>query len=179
MEDKLTLRKRIQQLKKELSHEQQRDESQQVFTKLEQLEVFKTSKNILCYWSLPDELATQSFIKHWYKDKSIYLPKVVNKNLTIHRYEGMGSMQKGKYDILEPNTHFLKDLDVLDLIIVPGIAFTKAGERMGRGGGYYDRFLPQVPKAIRVGVAYNCQIVDDIPSESHDVNMSLVLTSGQ
>lgn len=176
MEDKISLRKRIQQLKKRLSEEQCEQESYHVFTQLENLDVYKKAKHILCYWSLPDEIETHAFINNNYKDKNIYLPKVVGSELSIHSYQGIESMAIGAYGIMEPNTNEFIQLEKLELIIVPGIAFTKTGKRMGRGRGYYDRFLPKVPAAIKVGIAYRCQITEEITTETHDVNMDVVLT---
>ena len=146
-----------------------------MFKKIEQLPSFQQASHILCYWSLPDELNTHLFVDKWYVDKTIYLPKVVGKEVELIRYAGQNSLLEGAYGIMEPIGISLLYLTLIDLVIVPGIAFSKDGYRMGRGGGYYDRLLPLLPKAFKVGIAYSCQIVESIPVSKHDVNMNIVV----
>ena len=80
----------------------------------------------------------------------------------------------GRYNILEPISG--ERATNLDFIVCPGVAFTTDGKRLGQGGGYYDRILPRFPQACSVGVAFDCQIVSDLPTEIHDCRMKFVLT---
>lgn len=85
-------------------------------------------------------------------------------------------LQRGQYGILEPGPHCpIFDLMRLDLALVPGIGFTLNGGRLGRGKGYYDRLLAEVP-ALKCGVAFDCQIANEFPLEPHDVQLNCILT---
>ena len=173
---KKKLRASVKALKLNLSKEDKFEEAQAVFNKLEQLGKFGDAQYVLLYWSLNDELPTHSFIRKWHKSKHIYLPKVVGDDVNLHRFHGLGSLKKGAFGIMEPEGDELHDLSLIDLAVIPGIAFTSTGKRMGRGGGYYDRLLPKLENAFKVGVGYSCQLVNDIPTEAHDVAMDLVIS---
>lgn len=79
--------------------------------------------------------------------------------------------------VVMPEEAPLPDPTSIDVAIVPGLAFTAGGDRLGQGGGWYDRFLPQLrPEAVAIGVAFEIQIVDSLPTEPHDVTMACVVT---
>jgi 5-formyltetrahydrofolate cyclo-ligase len=87
---------------------------------------------------------------------------------------------KGMYGCKEPKPGINRDLlpDELDMVIVPGVAFDSSGQRLGRGVGYYDRFLRQLPKDTPVvGLAFDFQLVDRLPVEEHDIPVSFVLSN--
>ncbi len=172
--DKNALRKVIQQRKKELSKEERKASSEAVFDELESSRVFQEAKHVLCYWSLFDELDTHHFVNKHYASNRIYLPRVVGKDVEIVPYFGEDSMQKGALGIMEPKGNAISNYKEIDLVIVPGVAFTKEGNRMGRGGGYYDRLLPLLTNATKVGVCYQCQILDHVPIEAHDIKMDVM-----
>jgi 5-formyltetrahydrofolate cyclo-ligase len=79
---------------------------------------------------------------------------------------------------LEPAVPVFGVEDELDLIIVPGVAFDLAGRRIGRGGGFYDRLLPQY-RAVRAGICFDFQCLETIPAEEHDIQMDLLVTERQ
>ena len=81
-----------------------------------------------------------------------------------------------QFGIGEPTGEEWKDLGAVELIVVPGVAFDKQNNRMGRGRGFYDRLLKSTPNAVKVGVAYDFQMLDTIPVEPHDVKMNRVIT---
>jgi len=87
----------------------------------------------------------------------------------------MDDMKKGAYGILEPKTVRKADENNIDVILVPGLAFDRNGGRMGFGKGYYDRLL-ESSKAVKIGLCYDFQILEKIPTESHDVPMNFVIT---
>lgn len=87
----------------------------------------------------------------------------------------MDDMEKGAYGILEPKTVRKADENNIDVILVPGLAFDRNGGRMGFGKGYYDRLL-ESSKAVKIGLCYDFQILEKIPTESHDVPMNFVIT---
>ena len=87
-----------------------------------------------------------------------------------------GQLALGQWGIWEPTDEapLLSDYSRLDLVVVPGVAFSSDGKRLGRGESFYDRFLPLVPRAAFVGVCYPCQVVEQIPADPWDIGMDIV-----
>lgn len=88
------------------------------------------------------------------------------------------SLQKGRWNLREPDPeqHQLLDPAGLDFILCPAFAFTKGGQRLGKGGGYYDRYLTRAPRAEPLGVAFHEQIVGSLPTEPHDLTVNKVIS---
>ena len=134
--------------------------------------------NIVAYYSLPDEVCTHELLDELVAaGKTVYLPKVVSDTeMVLCQYTGHDSLQKGAFGIMEPTGAVLpKDkYDDIKVVLVPGVAFDKENRRLGRGKGYYDRFLSsfsQPRSAVFYGVCFDFQRVDAIPAEAHDVCM--------
>lgn len=155
----------------DIEKEQAADE---VFAQLEQTAAFMMADNILMYHSLPDELQTLSFLKKWKDRKNFFLPRVNGVNLDLLPYVE-SELESGAFDIEEPSGNNLADVDDIDLMIIPGVAFDRKGTRLGRGKGFYDRLLA-MSKATKIGVGYEFQLFDELPSEEHDVPMDFVIT---
>lgn len=174
MIDKKELRKEMKQRKAAMTADEKAVESAAVWQHIENQPCFIDAQHILLYHSLPDELITHSTIECWNNQgKTIYLPVVVGDDLVVRRYDH-DAMQQGEFNIMEPSGHDI-DTELLQLIIVPGVAFDRNGNRLGRGKGYYDRLLSRT-SATCIGVCYNCQLVDAIPTEPHDHIMQYVVT---
>ncbi|MBR5958252.1 MAG: 5-formyltetrahydrofolate cyclo-ligase [Salinivirgaceae bacterium] len=174
--DKDSLRRLVRQLKAQLSAERKQACADKVFAELEKKKCFADAQNIIAYWSMPDELPTHTFVEKWYRQKNIYLPVVQGDTLVFRRYGGMDKMLRGAFGILEPCGDELADLSIIDLVIVPGVAFDSRNNRMGRGRGFYDRFLPQT-QAVKVGVAFECQQFTEILVNQNDAPMDEVIVS--
>ena len=97
--------------------------------------------------------------------------------MKLRTYSGPGNLAIGAYGIEEPTGEFFTDYSAIDLIVVPGVAFDRKGNRLGRGKGYYDRLLPQIPSAYKAGICFSFQIVEEIPAEPFDICMDEVITS--
>ncbi len=149
-----------------------------MFNKLEQSAAFLLAENILLYHSLPDELSTHEFLQKWNKKKHFFLPRVNGVNLDILPYD-QSRMAMGSFHIEEPQGDNMADVAQMELVIVPGIAYDRRGNRIGRGKGYYDRMLQSV-KATKIGVGYDFQLLDiEIPAEPHDVAMDIIITESR
>lgn len=140
-------------------------------------ERLSAAHSVLLYHPLPDEVDVRMVIDTLYaKDIEVYLPKVVSDTeMTLHRYEGPASLQKGSFGILEPQTPACEPLPMIDVAVIPGMAFDAAGHRLGRGKGYYDRFLHSIPYLYKIGVCYPFQLVDNVPTDENDVKMDAVV----
>lgn len=167
-------RSRARAQKSLLTDAERRRSAIDVFEQIENLAAFMVSEHILMYHSLRDELSTLEFLDKWHEKKQFFLPRVNGVNLDILPYD-RSSLRLGAFQIEEPDGDATVDVDSLDLLIVPGMAFDKKGNRVGRGKGFYDRLLKD-SKALKVGVAYDCQIFDEIDIDVFDVPVDIVVT---
>lgn len=174
MIDKKEIRRKIKNMRLMLSEAEKMTAADSVFDRLEKSAAFLMANHILLYHSLPDELSTHAFLKKWSTRKHFYLPRVNGVNLDILPYE-QSRLELGSFHIEEPVGDDIVDPETLDLIVTPGVAFDRKGNRLGRGKGYYDRLLATT-KATKIGVAYHFQMVDSIPAEPHDVPVDIVIT---
>lgn len=172
---KQALRQFIRQQKAALSPSQRQAASAALCRNVEADPHFDEAHTILMYYPLPDEADVRSLLRS-HPQKQFLLPVVVGTDLELRRYEGEASLAPGAFGILEPTGPAFDQLDAIDLVIVPGIAFTPTGQRLGRGRGYYDRLLPRLRNAYKMGVCWPCQMVTDIPTEPHDMPMDCVIT---
>jgi 5-formyltetrahydrofolate cyclo-ligase len=91
--------------------------------------------------------------------------------------KSLDELSPGTFGILEPAGEKGISPEEIDLVVVPGVAFDKRGNRMGYGAGYYDSFLPKLrPEVKKVAVAFEIQVTDSLPAEEHDVKMDLIIT---
>lgn len=175
--EKQEIRKQVRQLKKEVPLEEKKRRSAPVMDKVAQLPQFRSARTVLLYWSMDDEVYTHEFVRQWYDKKRILLPCVDGDNLLLRQYTGPDSMQPGpQFGIPEPVGRLFTELDKIDMIVVPGVAFDRNRNRMGRGRGFYDRLLKSTPNATKVGVAFSFQLFDSIPVEPFDVPMDQVVS---
>ena len=172
--DKKTLRAEIKVLKKQHTKEQLLEQSEKILAQLEQHSDFVKAKRVMLYSALPDEVQTQAFLEKWHLKKQIILPTVVGDDIIPVAYEKDTDFAVGDFNILEPQNEPYKG--DFDLIVVPGVAFDRKGNRLGRGRGYYDRFLCQHLDVKRIGICFDFQLVDEIPTESFDIRMDEVIS---
>ena len=168
------IRIRIKAHKALLSQEERMEAAQTAFELLEKHAAFLMSDNILMYHSLPDELFTHDFIEKWHARKHFFLPRVNGVNLDILPYD-RATLRLGSFHIEEPDGQNTTDISKIDMIVVPAVAYDRKGNRVGRGKGYYDRLL-MACKAIKIGMAYDFQLVDEIDAEPHDIKVDLIIT---
>ena len=174
---KSDIRKWVKQLSKARSQSWETEQSHEICRKVISSEQWCTSSVILLYHSLPHEVNTSLLIDTAHSEgKTILLPKVVGDNLELYIYSP-DSLQQGAYGIMEP-TGTLFPIDryaEITLAIIPGLAFTPSGARLGRGKGYYDRLLPQLTSAYRMGLCFSYQCLSTLPTEEHDILMHSVI----
>ena len=135
------------------------------------------SRTILVYSALPDEVPTQALLDLLVKQgKTVILPHVISDtDMELRCYTGRHDLQLGAYGILEPTGELFTVYDTIDVAIVPGMAFDAEGYRLGRGKGYYDRFLARIPYLYKIGLCFSWQMVDKVPHDKHDIVMDEVI----
>lgn len=156
----------------------------ELFNKLINLDLYKEAKNIFIYLSFGSEIDTKPIIDRALEEgKEVYIPKVykVNREMKAIRLNSFNDLEENSMGILEPkdDTNCI-DKENIDLIIVPGAVFDLEGNRIGYGGGYYDRFLSNIKdKRNKVVLAYDLQIVDNIKAEEHDIKVDYIITNSR
>ena len=179
MKQKLKLE--IFEKRKNLSEEEVEEKSKKVIDNLSSLEEFQKAKNILFYVSCNNEVDTQEIIKELLKEKNIIVPYTIKNKPAIFLSElkDFVELEPKTFGILEPKEKYIREFgrEKLDLVIVPGIVFDKNGHRIGYGYGYYDRFLKTIKKdVVKIGLAFDFQLIDKVPEEEHDVPLDIVVT---
>lgn len=175
MQTKTEIRTYIAEKKVLFPLEKKENSSKIIIAQVEALPEFISASCILCYHSLPDEVNTHTFIEKWAKEKTILLPVVQNDTLAIRKYEQKTTCKPGPFQILEPVGDNFLDYKSIDLILLPGVAFDKKGNRLGRGKGYYDKLLTRIP-GLKIGICFEFQLVDAIPADKWDIPVNRIIT---
>jgi len=174
--DKAKLRRHIHQLKKQYSSEDLRNKSLKVIEQIELSSSFIKAETIMCYWSMTDEVFTHNFLVKWYDKKTLLLPVIKDNLLIIKQFKGEKLMNPdSRFGILEPIGKEFTNTDEINLILVPGVAFDKNKNRLGRGKAFYDKFLPKLicPK---IGICFDFQLIDKVPIDKYDIPMDFVIS---
>lgn len=176
---KQQLRKDIRQRKQQYSLEQREVWSKEIEQKLLDHPRLQTARVVMLYYALPDEVDTRHLVDTLLKEgKTVVLPKCIDKeHIEPRQYTGPDDLAEGIYNLLEPVGKPYDALGDIELIIVPGMSFDEQGHRLGRGRGYYDRFLAQVPQAYKIGVCFDFQRVEQVPVDENDQVMDEVLSN--
>jgi 5-formyltetrahydrofolate cyclo-ligase len=137
------------------------------------LEIFKAARTVGAYMPMADEVDIFPLFQSL--DKIFFIPAFDEVSGSYRMARLTTELKKGRFGIPEPAVPAFAAEDALDIIIVPGVAFDRAGRRIGRGGGFYDRLLPQY-SAVRAGICFGFQYLESIPAEEHDVRMDFMVT---
>lgn len=150
-----------------------------IATNLETLEDFRNARHILFYWSVKGEPDTHAMIEKYIDEKQLYLPMTRAKShmqaIPIHNPLRLETGFNGIPEPMDQEPSSLFDRQV-ELVVVPGVAFDPKGNRLGRGKGYFDRYLVSFPHTVRVALAYEGQMLDHVPKDPYDVPVDFVVT---
>ena len=183
---KESIRKDIIKKRSAMSEDEVERSSKSICSKIIATDAYKNSGSVLVYMSIQNEVDLSSLIEQALSDgKNVYIPKIYGeRKMEFYLYDGEFAV--GGFGIQEPkrvseDSRFKKELYAAckkeipsALIIVPGVAFDKAGNRLGYGGGYYDTFLESL-KTSTIGVGYSFQLLDEIPVGEHDVKLDAIV----
>ena len=202
-EDKKALRRQLKEIRDSIPEELRKAYSESILSNLLKIEEFKNAGTVLLFANAGSEVLTDGiFLSCIENGKSVYYPKVSGADMVFVKVSDLTELIPGYRGIREPattlNTLFLESitcesaaiiengnenklltgLDILSgaVIVCPGLGFTKNGERIGYGGGYYDRFVSAYPELRRIGVCFEAQICDHIPTNENDFRMNNVVT---
>ncbi|HLG25281.1 MAG TPA: 5-formyltetrahydrofolate cyclo-ligase [Candidatus Gracilibacteria bacterium] len=157
---------------------QKRKKDQKILQLLQKMDEFKKARKILLYLPIHGEVDLSALFDIPTLNKKIVLPRVKSTTTTLILYniKNLKDVELGAYKILEPKKHLQKvKPEEIDLAFIPGIAFSKDGHRVGYGKGFYDRLMKKLT-CPKIGIAYEFQIVNNIPGEKHDVPVDMIIT---
>lgn len=174
------LRQQMRQIKRQYNQQQLEELSLPIVARLR--ERLKNVQTVVAYYSLPDEVNTHYLIDDLVAGhKTVLLPKVIDdETMELRRYNGRQNLKEGVLHLLEPDGEPFTDYSRIDIMLVPGLAFDAAGHRLGRGRGYYDRFLSSLITyhssfVTSIGVCFDFQKVPEVPTDVHDVPVDEVI----
>ncbi len=190
----------MKQRNRALPPEEKRAAAERIFAAVEALPEFVQARCVACFCALPDEPPTAEALRRWSGSKRVVVPRVEGDTMRFYDYRP-DALVRGAFGIDEPLVEdFVRPVgagdselaeptngpsagfvvreclpEALDLVVVPGVAFTRDGARLGRGRGYYDRYLARPGlRAFCVGVCFAHQLIDVLPVEPHDRAMDAV-----
>lgn len=176
MEEKKRIRKQIFAARKERTQEQVEALSHIITDKVTALPEFAQAQRILAYADYNHEVVTRYLIeKAWKAGKEVAVPKVSGQDMIFYKLETFAQLSPGYYGIPEPAQGEVVQWEEA-LMIMPGVAFDAQNHRVGYGGGFYDRFLEKHPRTKTVALAFEFQIMEDVPWEETDIRPDCIVT---
>ncbi|RHK26085.1 5-formyltetrahydrofolate cyclo-ligase [Ruminococcus sp. AF46-10NS] len=177
MEEKKEIRKKIFKARKEHSDEWIQEKSRMITGKLTVLPEYQEAERIMAYADYNHEVITRYIIEQAWKDgKEVAVPKVFGKDMVFYKLTDFSQLESGYFGIPEPK----EDGETVSwedaMMVMPGVAFDVNCNRVGYGGGFYDRFLEKHPKISRVAVGFSFQILPEVPTEPTDIRPQVIVT---
>lgn len=180
--DKKELRKSLMGKRSEYPKELREKMDKKAFENLIKTEEYKNSENIFVFISFRDEIDTHEAVRYFIKDnKNVFIPYTEEgkEKMRLTRLKDMEDLVPGHFGILSPKKEDLDFIDhnIIDLVLVPGLAFDDEGYRIGYGGGFYDKFFADlISKPKKIGYCYSFQLIDKIPHDDYDIPVDMVIT---
>jgi len=179
MNEKVKIRGKLLKVRENIPDKIRAIKNDKITENLMKLDVFKNAEHILLYYSHNSEADTKILIEKYVDEKYIYLPVIRGKShfqaVPIKRPLNLRAGFLGIPEPIDTEPSSAFD-DMVELVIVPGVGFDKKGNRLGMGKGYYDKYFEQYNKTIKVGLAYEEQILDSIPKDKYDKPVDYIVT---
>ena len=173
--EQAALRAIVEQQRRILTKEQVAADSERIMAQLEQMSAFREAQVVLLYYPVHNEVDLRPLLTKYEGRKTFLLPVTHRRSMEVRPYDGEDMMRKGRLGVPEPQTETYKGS--IDLIIVPGVVFDQHCHRIGRGGGYYDKFLAKHLTTTKIGVCYSFQMKKhSIPHLWKDQKVDRVIT---
>jgi len=175
---KKTLRKEIFKLRKALTKDDCFSRSEAIMNKLSKRGFLANKRSVHLYYPINNEVNTADLIEQlWAKGIEVIMPRtdIAGKKIDNYRVSSFDQLEKTTFNLLEPKISTAKHTGECDIILIPGLAFDHNLNRLGYGGGFYDRFLANTT-ALKIAIAYDFQVKESIPSEAHDIKMDFIVT---
>jgi 5-formyltetrahydrofolate cyclo-ligase len=149
--------------------------SSQIHDNLRKVDFFRNAQSLGIYYAIGSEVKTYDILQDILKSKKeVSLPKVVKKDLVFKKITSLSDLEEGNFSVMEPKD-YCEEVKNMDVIIVPAIALTKEGYRLGYGFGYYDKYLSS-RKSRTIALCYSKQIIKSFPHSDHDIRIDCIVT---
>ncbi len=183
MEEKTRIREQIKAARGALTGAEVMEKSREIAKRLLALKQFSEAGCVMFYHAFDNEVETEEVIeKALGLGKLVLLPRcnITGRDMEVCEVRNLeADLRSSAYGIMEPveHTKVVRQLEQIDLCVVPGVAFDRAGHRIGQGKGFYDVFLARLsPRTLKVAMAFELQLVESIPHQKHDVPMDMIIT---
>ena len=165
-----------------MTADERRRQAEEVRRRLRDLPEVAAARRLMAFLSMDDELDTSGIIEDGLAaGQAVYAPRTFRRGrrMVPVRLRALDAVREGAYGIAEPDAEETCAPEELDVVLVPALGYDRAGRRLGRGAGYYDRFMATPGfHALRVGIGYDRQLLDRVPTEGHDLPVAVVVTAG-
>ena len=173
--EQTALRAVVEQRRRVLDKAKVAEDSARIIAQIEQMAAFREAKVVMMYYPVHNEVDLRPLLAKYEGQKIFLLPVTHRHSMEVRPYDGEEMMRKGRLGVPEPQTQPYSGH--IDLMLVPGVVFDHHCHRIGRGGGYYDKFLRKHPYATKVGVCYSFQLKKHtIPHKRADQKMDRIVT---
>ena len=183
IEEKKILRKKMRSMRESMPKEERDKASHKIVSRLIENPVYQHSTTIMAYASMPEEIQLNELFYHAFaNNKILAIPLIIGRGTMRPVFlPTMEDLVVGDFGIMtvRQDCRTFVEFNDINCIIVPGAAFDRQGNRLGLGGGYYDRFLKRVPNVKRIALAFDYQLIDSVPSETHDAKMNIIITESE
>lgn len=180
---KKTVRQKLLAARRALNSEERKSASNAITARFCQTAAYKQAQTLLLYASMADEVQLYDLMAQALTDgKTVALPLVTGTGeMEAVQLSDMRDLVPDKYGIktVTPEKRVVLPAAQIDIIIVPGVGFTLTGQRLGLGGGFYDRYLLRAPQAKKIAFAYECQLITALPVADHDMSVDAIITEQQ
>jgi 5-formyltetrahydrofolate cyclo-ligase len=174
---KESLRQQLKLSCKEIPVSSRAQNNEAIQQRLFSLEAIQTAKSVFCFISYGTEVHTHAIINELLaQGKQISVPKITNSGQMIAvKFKDWDELEPGQLGILTPPENEVLQ-GKFDVVITPGLGFTETGKRLGFGRGYYDKWFQDNESGLKVALAYNSQIIDDLPTDENDKNVDFIIS---
>ena len=176
MEQKKDIRKQVLTIRKHISKKEWEEKSRVISSKVITHPFFLNADTIYCYVDYKNEVGTRAIIEEaWKLGKRVAVPKIVEDEMLFYYIESYSDLAEGYKGIPEPNTEECACTEE-GLVIMPGVAFDYNRHRLGYGKGFYDRYLCTKKQLCTLAICFECQMVEDIPTDKYDIFPEVLIT---
>ncbi len=174
---KTELRAVLQASREKLVQDERRQKNQSIQQNLTELAPIQDCQSVFCFISSTNEVDTHGIINHLLNSKKqVAVPRISSeKHMQAIVFPGWDELEKGPLGILSPK-HPAPVASKINITLTPGLAFSIAGARLGYGRGYYDKWFAENGGGLKIALAYEMQILDEIPTDEHDINVDVIVT---
>lgn len=177
MYSKKQVRELIIKIKKNMNPEEARQKGNMIIENLQMMKEYQSAQWIYSYVAFNREVQTRELIsRSRYSGKRVAVPRVEGKSIEFYEIDNLNDLREGPMGIWEPLKSCKRAFSQDALMLIPGLAFDKAFNRIGYGGGFYDRYLAEHPNHTTIALTYDFQLFYRIPNDLHDQKMDIIIT---